>query len=135
MASPIHGRNGRVYLGIASSTAAAEPLPNTFSFEINQTVDQVETTVFGDTNKTYVGGLPDFSGSFEAFFDTASAQTYTAAADGQARRFYLYPTTPSTAGPYWFGTTIADFSLSTSVSDAVRVSGNFKGASAVAKVG
>ena len=94
-----------------------------------------EVTAFGDTVKTYVAGLPDASGSFSGFLDDASAQTYTAAADGLARRFYLYPTTPSATGPYWFGTALFDFNAEADVGDSVKMSGDWSAASAITKIG
>jgi hypothetical protein len=131
----VHGRRGRLYVGIASDTAAAEPVAYLSKFSINFSTDNVEVTANGDTNKVYVAGLPDSSGSFNGFYDDATAQTYTAATDGLARRFYLYPTTPSVAGPYWFGTGLFDFSVEGDVGSAVTVSGDFQAASAVAKIG
>lgn len=131
----IHGRSGKLYVGIASDTAAAEAIAFVSKISLNFETDDVEVTAFGDTNKVYVSGLPDCSGSFSGFYDDATAQTYTAAADGLARKFYWYPKTASTAGPYWFGTGIFDFSVEVGVTDAVTISGTFKAASAVAKVG
>lgn len=131
----IHGRNGEVYIGIASDTAAAEQLPFTATWSIDFATDKAEVTALGDSNKSYVAGLPDASGQFSGFLDSATAQTYTAATDGLARRFYLYPTTPSTAGPYWFGTILADFSAEGDVADSVKFSASWNAASAVAKVG
>ena len=134
MASPIHGRRGRLYVGMGSSTSDATPVANLRSFSIDFSTDDVEVTSFGDTNKVYVSGLPDCSGSFAGFYDTAGADLYAAATDGAARRFYLYPTNATTT-TYWFGTAIFDFSVESSVDDAAKVSGNFKAASAVAKIG
>lgn len=131
----VHGRRGRLYVGIATDTAAAEPVAYLSKFSMNFATDNVEVTANGDANKVYVAGLPDSSGSFSGFYDDATAQTYTAATDGLARRFYLYPTTPSSAGPYWFGTGLFDFSVEGDVSGAVTVSGDFQAASAVSKVG
>lgn len=131
----IHGRNGQLYVGLASSTAAAEAVPNTRSWSINFTVDKSDVTSFGDTTKTYVAGLPDAQGDFEGFLDTGTAQLYTAASDGVARRFYLYPSTPATAGPYWFGTATFDFSASGAVDGPVAVSGSWAAATSVFKVG
>ena len=129
----IHGRNGRLYVGIASG-GTAEPVAFLNKWSMNFSTDDVEVTCFGDTNKVYVSGLPDCSGSFAGFYDTASAQLYTAATDGDARRFYLYPTNATTT-TYWFGTAIFDFSVESGVDDSVKVSGNFKAASSVTKVG
>lgn len=131
----LHGRNGRVYIGIASDTATAEPLPYTATWSVAFSTDTAEVTALGDTVKTYVAGLPDATGSFSGFLDSATAQTYTAATDGLARRFYLYPSTPSSAGPYWFGTVLADFSAEGDVGDSVKFSGDWAAASAISKVG
>jgi hypothetical protein len=129
----IHGRSGRLYAGIASA-GTAEPIAFLNSWSVDFSSDDVEVTSFGDTSKVYVSGLPDVAGTFAGFYDDATAQLYTAAVDGVARRFYLYPSTGNT-GQYWFGTATFDFSISTGVGDAVTVSGNFRGAGTVSKVG
>lgn len=131
--SRIHGRAGRLYAGISSS-GTAEPVTFLSSWSFDASSDDVEVTAFGDTTKVYVSGLPDFKGSFSGFYDDSTAQLWTAASDGVARKFYLYPTTAST-GTYWFGTATFDISVDTGVSDAAKISGNFSAASTVAKVG
>lgn len=130
----IHGRNGRVYLGIASDTATAEPMPFLASYTISFETEKAEVTAFGDTNKVYVAGLPDASGEFSGFYDTATAQTYTAAVDGLPRKFYLYPTNLITT-TYFFGTIFPDFSVEASVTDAVSISSTWNAASSITKVG
>jgi hypothetical protein len=104
---------------------------NSWSFDAS--TDDVDVTAFGDTNKTYVSGLPDFKGSFAGFYDNATAQLYTAAIDGVARKTYLYPSTSDAI--YWFGTASFDVSIETGVSDAVKISGSFVATSAFTKVG
>ena len=131
----LHGRAGQLYLGIASDTASASALPFGVKWSLNAATDKVEVTAFGDSNKTYVSGLPDAQGSFEAWYDDATAQTWTAASDGLARRFYLYPKAATTAGPYWFGTAVFDFNLDVGVEDAVKCTGSFSATSIVSKVG
>ena len=129
----IHGRKGRLYASITSGgTAEAVAYLNSWSIEFS--TDFVEVTAFGDATKSYVSGIPDASGSFGGYYDTATAQLYTAATDGVARKFYLYPTNDST-GTYWFGTALFDISVSGGVADAVTISGNWKAATAIAKVG
>lgn len=128
----VHGRRGRLYAGIASDTVAAEPIAFLNTWAIEFTVDKVDVTCLGDTNKVYVSGLPDASGSFGGFYDTATAQLYTAAQDGLARRFYLYPDISD--GDYFYGTALFDFSVSGGSSDSVNVSGSWAAASTVAKV-
>lgn len=128
-----HGRNARLYMGITSG-GTAEPVAFLNQWSISFTTDNVEVTSFGDSNKVYVAGLPDASGSYSGFYDDATAQFYTAAQDGVARRFYLYPSTTSTA-QYFFGTGLFDFSLETTVDGANTISGDFQAASIVTKVG
>lgn len=129
----IHGRNGRLYVGLASDSATPSPVTFLNNWSVEFTTDKVDVTCFGDTNKVYVSGLPDAAGSFSGFYDDSTAQLYTASQDGLARKFYLYPST-SDAGDYWYGTALFDFSVSGSVSDAVSVSGSWSAASAVTQV-
>lgn len=129
----LHGRNGRVYIAIASS-GTAEPVPFLASWSINFTVDKADVTAFGDPNKTYVAGLPDASGDFAGFYDDSTAQVYTAATDGVARKFYLYPSTNNT-GQYWFGTILPDFKVDAAVGGAMAISSTWNAASAITKIG
>lgn len=132
--SRIAGRRGRVYMGIADDAATAEPLPFFASWSINFATDKIEVTAMGDTNKVYVSGLPDASGEFAGFYDDATNQTYTAAVDGLARKFYLYPSTLSNT-QYFFGTILPDFNVSSEVSGAVSVSATWAASTQVQKVG
>jgi hypothetical protein len=129
----VAGRRGRLYAGIASDTAAAEPIAFLNTWSLDQSVDNIDVTSFGDTTKTYVAGMPDATGSFGGFYDTATAQLYTAAQDGLARRFYLYPDISD--GDYYFGTALFDFSVTASTDGAVTISGNWAAASSVQKAG
>jgi hypothetical protein len=128
----VHGRRGRLYAGIESDSTTATPITFLSSWSINFTVDKVDVTSFGDTNKTYVSGLPDASGDFGGFYDTATAQLFTASQDGLARKFYLYPDTND--GDYWYGTALFDFSANGTVTDAVTISGSWAAGSAITKI-
>ena len=130
--SRIHGKSGSLYVNLASA-GTAQAVAFLTNWTLDFSVDFVDVTALGDTNKIYVSGLPDTQGSYQGWFDDATVQLYTAAADGVARKFYLYPNT-STA-QYWFGTGLFDFSVSGGTSDAVAISGNMRAASTVAKVG
>lgn len=129
----IAGRNGRLYMNLTSG-GTAEPVTflNTWSLQFQ--TEKIDVTSFGDTSMTYVSGLPDMQGTFAGFYDDATVQMYTAAVDGVARKFYLYPST-NTNGQYWFGTAIFDMSIDASVDGPVAISGNFAAASTTAKVG
>lgn len=128
----IHGRRGRLYVGLASASASAEPVSFLNKWTINFATDKVDVTAFGDNNTTYVSGLPNVEGDFGGFYDDATAQLYTAATDGAARKFYLYPDNNDTAEYFW-GTAIFDFNIDGAVDGSVNVSGSFSAASQVQK--
>jgi hypothetical protein len=104
------------------------------SWSISFATEKIDTTTFGDDNKVYVAGLPDASGDFSGFYDDTTVQTYTAATDGIARKFYLYPST-LTNGQYFWGTILPDMSINGAVSGAVAISASWNAASAIQKVG
>jgi len=130
----IHGRNGQIYLAIASG-GVAQALPFAASWSISFSTEKAEVTSFGDTTKVYVAGLPDASGEWSGFYDDATAQSFTAASDGVARAFYLYPKTPSTSGPYFWGQILPDISLNGTVGGAVEMSASWNAATPIQKVG
>ena len=130
----LHGRRGRVYLGLASDTAQAEPVAFLNSWSINVTTEKADVTAFGDSNKVYVAGLPDASGDFAGFYDDSTVQTYTAAVDGLPRKMYLYPSNSDTT-KYFFGTILPDMSINASVTGSVDISASWNAASTITKVG
>jgi len=127
------GRNGRVYLALTSG-GTAEPVAYQASWSINFTTNKIDVTAFGDTNKVTVAGLPEASGQFAGFYDDATVQTYTAATDGLARRFYLYTST-LTNTQYFFGTINPDLTIDATVADAIKVSSSWSAASQIQKIG
>lgn len=129
----IHGRAGRVYMNILSG-GTAEPLAFLSGWSINFATDKVDVTAFGDGNKIYVAGLPDASGDFSGFYDDATAQVFTAALDGVARKFYLYPST-LTNTQYFYGTVLPDFKVNGDVAQAVQISSSWNAASVIQKAG
>lgn len=130
----IAGRRGQLYVGLASDTAAASPVPFLKKYTFDSKVGSFDVTAFGDTTKVYVADLPDAQGTFDGFYDTATSQLYTAASDGLARRTYLYPDN-SIPGTYFYGTATFDMNLDVDVAGAVAVSGSFKAFTPFAKVG
>jgi hypothetical protein len=130
----ISGRRGRLYVGLASDTAAAEPVAFLNKWGLSFSTDKLEVTAMGDTTKVYVAGLPDGSGTYGGFYDSSSAQLFTAAQDGLARRWYLYPENSST-DKYWFGTAFFDASYESGVGDAISTSGSLSSATSIFRVG
>lgn len=130
----LHGRRGRVYLGIASDSAEAEPLPFIASWSMSFTTEKVDVTAMEDPNRVYVAGIPDASGEFGGFYDDSTAQTYTAATDGLPRKFYLYPSRAVNT-KYFFGTILPDMSVNASTTEAVAITASWNAASAITRVG
>lgn len=126
------GRYGRMYFNITSG-GTAEPAVYIREWSAGFQTDKIEVTAQGDTTKVYVAGLPDASGDYSGFYDDATAQMYTAAVDGVARKVYLYPT--SSTATYWFGTALLDFSVSEAVDGAVEISGSWSAATGFTKIG
>jgi hypothetical protein len=120
-------------MGLASAAATAEPLPFYATWSISFSTDKAEVTALGDGNKVYVAGLPDASGDFSGFWDDTTTQTFTSAADGAPRKFYLYPDLTNAAGVYWYGTILPDFKIDGAVGDAVKVAASWNAASAILK--
>jgi hypothetical protein len=133
-----HGRTGRLYADFSNSGgAAATPIASLRQWTIDFTTDKVDATAFGDTNRQFLAGLPDSSGTFAGLYDDASASAYKAAIDNganNARRFYLYPDTNDTS-KYWFGLGLFDASYSAAVDGAIELSGNWAASSNIIGVG
>lgn len=129
----IAGRNAALYANLTSG-GTAEPVAYLNHWTMDFSVDTIDVTAFGDTNKVKVAGLPDGSGTYSGWYDNATNQTYGMATDGVARKTYLYPDRTN-ATQYWFGTAIFDMSVDLGVDGAASISGSMSAASAFQKVG
>lgn len=120
------GRNGVIYLSSTGSGTAAAILGGV-SWSLDMSTDKLETTAFGDANKTYVQGLRDLQLQFEARYDDTETKIFAAAQSTDGCKVYLYPasTAPS---KYAYGTAWLDASLAVDVNGVVTISG--KGAAA-----
>ena len=121
-----HGKKGLVYIA-PSGTGAAVSIGALSEWTADFTVDTVEVSAFGDTNKQYVVGLADAKGTLSGFFDDTIDGLFTACESYAAVRMYLYPSSDAIT-KYWYGTAFTDFSVSTGVAAAVAVSGNWTAA-------
>lgn len=132
-----HGRNGVIYMGQAGwspqtgQPPAASPIAFLTDWTINKVVDKVDVTAMGDSNKIYVSGLPDASGDFNGWYDSASPQTYAATTDGLPRSFYLYEDAVNQPTNYWFGVVLPDLSVAGGVTAAVSLKSTWNAAGAV----
>lgn len=117
-----------------TSAGTAEPVTFLSNWALNFSSGKIEVTAFGDVTKVYVAGLADCQGTFSGFYDNATVQMYTAATDGVARKFYLYPDNTLTT-QYWYGTAIFDTNIDAAVDGAVSISGSMAAATVVTKIG
>jgi hypothetical protein len=118
-----HGKKGRVMMS-TTGTGNAVTVAKLTSWSVDSSTDTVEVTSFGDTNKTYVQGLPDLSGSFEGFFDDTDATLFTGSGSADGVKLYLYPSTDALT-KYWYGPAWVSYSVNTGVGEAVQISANF----------
>lgn len=120
------GRKGQVKIGATVGGAAVTV--GLADWNLDMTTEKFDVTSFGDSNKTYVQGLPDLTGAFSGFWDHADTTLFDAAAAAGAVNMYLYPSTDA-AGIYWYGTAFIDASISVPVGGPVAISGSFAAAS------
>lgn len=120
-----HGKNGAIYLGGPKGSGTKVATKNEWTLSLNR--DYVDATVFGDTNKTYLVGLKDISGTFAGLLDT-SGDLLVMATDSDSIDIYLYADDGSSPILVAHGPGLFDAAINASNTDAVRVSGNFRAA-------
>jgi hypothetical protein len=118
-----HGKLGVVYVS-TTGTGTATNASSLSTWTLDLDTDLVETTSFGDTNKTYVQGLRNIQGTISGFWDDAEAKLFTASTSTDGCKIYLYPATTATT-KYAYGPAWLSVSLETGVGDAVTVSADF----------
>ena len=120
--------------GTGGANPVASPMAYLSAWSINFVVAKVDVTAMGDQNLIWVAGLPDASGDFTGFYDSATAQTYVAATDGLPRNFYLYPSTVAAqmvVPQYFFGLILPDYAITGGVTAAVSLKSTWAAASRV----
>ena len=73
------GKTGAVYLAIESATGVATQCIKLNAWTLNRATDTFEVSAFGDTNKTYVQGLPDLKGTISGFWDDSETKPFAGA--------------------------------------------------------
>lgn len=122
----LHGKNGAIYINGAKGTGSKVATKSEWTLALNR--DYVDATVFGETNKTYLVGLKDISGTYAGILDT-SGDLLLNASDADTTQIYLYADDRTgfevlvASGPGLF-----DASVNASNTDAVRINGNFRAA-------
>ena len=121
----LHGKNGAIYLGGPKGVGVKVATKNEWTLSLNR--DYVDATVFGDTNKTYLVGLKDISGTFAGLLDT-SGDLLVMATDSDSIDVYLYADDGSSPVLVASGPGLFDAAVNASNTDAVRLTGNFRAA-------
>lgn len=120
----LHGKNGAIYVDGPKGTGTKVAAKSGYTLNLGR--DYVDATTFGDTNKTYLTGLKDVSGTWEGLMDT-SGDLLVNASDEDEKSIYLYGDDRDgfevllASGPGLF-----DASINASNADAIRCSGNFR---------
>lgn len=94
------GRLGVLYWGATTAVPVAETHGD---FELSLDTEYHEDTSHGDSFRTRIPGLSDFSLTVEKWFDTAYHTMIDAAIAKTTGKFYLYPDRTD-ATIYWSGT-------------------------------
>ncbi len=111
-----------------TGAGTAASVPFFAEWTLDKSVDTVEVTSFGDTNKVFVQGLPNLAGTFSGFFDSAQDTLFDATESATAVKMYIYPTSDAST-IYHYGTAWVSASMASSVSGAVTITGSFVAAS------
>lgn len=124
----LHGKNGAIF--IAATGGAKVKVANKTEWSLNLNRDFVDATTFGNTNKVYLVGLKDISGTYAGLLDL-SGDLLVNASDSGEMYIYLYAddTINNTTGApiiVAFGLGFLDASMTNSNTDAVKVTGNIR---------
>lgn len=119
----LHGKNGAIYLDRAKGSGTKVATKTEWTLNLNR--DYVDATVFGDTNKTYLVGLRDVSGSYAGLLDTSGDLLLTASGE-EVKQLYLYADDGTVPVLVASGPAFVDASISATNTDAVKINGQFR---------
>ncbi len=126
----VKGDVGKVMFHNAAGTEA--DIAGTRSWTLDITKDTIETTVQGDTSKTFVGGLISGTGTIELIYDNAGNSDYQAIIDDVLTTgdpadalFELFPDSAQSAKKIGFSGIITGGSFGANLGDLQTVSLTF----------
>jgi hypothetical protein len=122
-----HGKNGRIMMDPTGGTAVVT-VADLNAWTLDMSKDRVEVTAFEDTNKIRVQGLPEFSGTFGGWWNSATSPALFAAILGDIPVFLnLIP--DKTEPTYFFrGLANLDGSINVSSGGGISISGKWDAA-------
>lgn len=121
-----HGKDGVVKIGTDTVAEVTE-------FNVESGVDVVDDTVMGDTWKTHLVGMKEWSGSLSCQWDETDTTGQEAMTEGASVALKLYPEGADTGDKYLAGTaTVTRITLAASKEGVVTRAFQFQGNGALA---
>jgi len=127
-----NGQSGVVKYDVSgTATAVAEVR----SFTIDQETATVENTVMGDSDRTYLPSLSQFSGSMDVYFrdDDSAANALFAGIGADAATIELYPSGETTGIKLSGEIIVTGHSITSNFDGMVEASVSFQGTGALTK--
>lgn len=121
----LHGKNGAIYIDGEKGSGTKVATKNEWTLSLGR--DYVDATTFGDTNRTYLVGLRDVSGTFSGLMDVSGDILVNATASDIVQ-LYLYADDGASPILIGSGPALVDGQINASNADAIRMSGNFRAA-------
>lgn len=122
----LHGKNGAIYLTNVKGGAGTTKVATKSEWTLNLGRDYVDATTFGDTNKTYLSGLKDIQGTYAGLLDV-SGDVLVNTTNSDTIQIYLYADDRDGSEILIaHGPGLLDAAITTSNTDAVKTSGNFR---------
>lgn len=122
----LHGKNGAIYID-GPKSGGGQKVANKAEWTLSLGRDYVDGTTFGNTNKVYLVGLRDVSGTFAGLMDVSGDLLVNATASDIVQ-LYLYADDGASPILLGSGPALLDAQITASNADAVRVTGNFRAA-------
>lgn len=127
----LHGKGGAIYVGGSKTTNGAYKFATKTEWSLQRTRDYVDATVFGETNKTWLAGLPNVQGNFAGLLDV-SGDLMLNSATSEAQLIYLYASDGTIPGSsvvlVAHGNAFIDATVTANNADAVKITGEFRAA-------
>lgn len=124
----VHGKDGQVEWDPSGSIASPTELAaiaHINKFKLSLKTDKSNVTCFRDTNKVYVPGLPDISGSLGGFYASDELALITASQGLTPGLLRLIPHEDLESGVYFEGLAYLDADLDTGVDGPPAISSSF----------
>jgi hypothetical protein len=133
----LSGRNGRVAYDPtpSGSPSEAQVVAALNAWTASFSTEFEDVSQFGNTNRVYIPGLRDASGTIGGFWDSADRTLFTASIATTPGKLVLMPnitdTTPASGTPHdapaFYGLAYIDFNIDCSL-QAPKVTGNWRAA-------